>query len=85
MSDDLPGSAPLDPTRQRRIGDAGRLVPVLAAVLILVPTLWAPEKSTASALIYVFAVWALLIVIIAALSRALGKLEPRADDSPPET
>ena len=85
MSDDAPRATPLDPTRQRRIGDAGKLVPLLALVLILVPTLWAPEKSTASAAIYIFAVWAILIVIIGALSRALRRLASRPGDSASES
>ena len=80
-----PTSLPNDPTRQRRLGDAGRLVPLLGIVLMFVPILWVAEKSTASALIYIFTVWALLILVIAALSRALGRLaRPTASDIPQE-
>jgi hypothetical protein len=63
--------------RQRRLRDALRLVPVLGAVLWLVPLLWTRARdagavspmSNATALIYVFGVWFVLIGLAWGLSR----------------
>lgn len=63
-----------DGYRQRRIRDAARMTPVLGAVLWLVPLLWTrgPEGiRTSQALLYVFGVWAVLIVLAVVLSRLL--------------
>ena len=61
--------------RQRRLQDAAKLVPVLGAVLWMMPLAWqsnAPgEAKNASALLYIFGVWVLLIVLTAVLSRLL--------------
>jgi hypothetical protein len=68
--------------RQRRIRDAARMTPVIGAVLWAVPLLWergtADGVRTSQALIYIFAVWALLIVIALVLSRLL---RPDQDDT----
>lgn len=62
--------------RRRRLQDAARLLPVLGVLLFLVPLLWATRTeepaSTASGGIYVFGIWAGLIVASAWLSRRLG-------------
>lgn len=63
--------------RQRRLRDAARLLPVLGAALLLVPLLWTPSDSpegvsNSGALIYVFLVWAALILGARALSRLLS-------------
>jgi hypothetical protein len=62
--------------RRRRLRDAARLLPVVGAFLFLLPILWAPgvteRRDTAPDGIYLFAIWAVLIVIAAALSRRLG-------------
>jgi len=81
--------------RRRRLMDAARLLPLLGAVLIGLPTLWhpgdTPEPDTARGLIYLFAVWALLVLAAAALARGLGPAldaEEEAEGSPetpPET
>jgi uncharacterized membrane protein len=65
--------------RQRRVRDALRLLPLLGVVLVLVPLLWVRADhagpgeavSNATALVYLFGAWALLIVLAFALSRAL--------------
>jgi len=71
--------------RRRRLGDAARLLPLLGLALLLLPALW---STTASAMIYIFAVWAFLILLVAILSRRLLATEPEADerrsDPPPE-
>ncbi len=52
--------------RRRRLLDAARVLPVLGIALWLVPLLWpeAPEDGVpmSVALVYVFGVWALLIL-----------------------
>jgi len=57
--------------RRRRIMDAARLLPILGVALFAVPLLWprpdpaTPEAETVGlsvAVLYVFGVWALLIV-----------------------
>ncbi len=59
--------------RQRRLGDAAKLVPFLAAILMLVPVLWSLGSATSSAMVYIFSVWGLLIILIGILSRALSR------------
>ncbi len=71
--------------RRRRLGDAARLLPVFGLVLILLPIMWAPDTTGAARLtawegVYLFAVWALLIVVAAVLSRALAVKEPAKPD-----
>lgn len=74
--------------RRRRLMDAARLLPVLGAVLLALPLLWAgpdgdmPESaaSTARGGIYVFAVWTGLIVCAVLIGRPLARTdapEPR--------
>ena len=53
--------------RRRRLVDVARLLPLLGVLLLLVPLLW-PVKgggsgtSMSTAITYVFAVWAMLII-----------------------
>lgn len=67
--------------RRRRLMDAARFAPALALFLWLVPLFWSQSGessiSSATALIYIFAVWAGVIVVTWALSHALGQ---SADD-----
>ena len=62
--------------RMRRLRDGARLLPVAGAFLLLLPILWQPSatdaRDTAFDGIYIFAVWAGLIIVAAILSRALG-------------
>lgn len=71
--------------RRRRLKDAARLLPVVGLVLFLMPLLFAPDgegrTSTASVTIYVFAIWALLILAAVLIARVLGK--PAADTLDP--
>ena len=66
--------------RQRRLGDAAKMIPVLGAVCMFLPGLWALGTATSSALIYIFSVWGVLIVLIAFLSRSLARYVRRSED-----
>jgi hypothetical protein len=61
--------------RARRLTDAARLLPVAGLILIFLPILWqpaaTPEGDTAAGWVYLFAVWAGLIVAAFLLSRRL--------------
>jgi hypothetical protein len=61
--------------RQRRLQDAAKLVPLLGAVLWMMPLAWQSDGSgdteNASALLYIFGVWVILIAVTAILSRLL--------------
>lgn len=68
--------------RQRRLGDAARLLPLLGAVLMMVPLMWADTAQgggQAGRLIYVFAIWIGLIVLAAVLSHRLRDPVPPSD------
>lgn len=59
--------------RQRRLRDAARLVPFLGIVLLAIPLTWpaaggAQEPIGSAGLLYIFGVWALLIILTAVLS-----------------
>jgi hypothetical protein len=58
--------------RQRRVRDAAKLVPVLGAVLLMMPLTWQDDAqgatTNASALVYIFGVWIVLIGLTAVLS-----------------
>jgi len=74
--------------RRRRVADAARLLPVIGAMLFLIPILAAGSgdgATTARGGIYVFVVWAGLIVVTATLSRPLSRRESEADADPKET
>ena len=66
--------------RRRRVADAARVLPVLGALLFLVPLLWAPAETaapdTAPGGLYIFLVWAGLILAALLLSRRLGPEPP---------
>ncbi|MGI9395637.1 MAG: hypothetical protein ACR2OY_13385 [Boseongicola sp.] len=66
--------------RRRRLGDAAKLIPVVGAILLLMPILWGGAARTSGGLLYIFAVWAILIVLIALISRRLVQSIPEPDD-----
>lgn len=65
--------------RQRRLRDAARLLPVLGATLWMIPLLWPrasltdtnTAQSTSTAVIYIFGIWAALILASFVLSQVL--------------
>ncbi|WP_211657883.1 hypothetical protein [Paracoccus subflavus] len=62
--------------RRRRLGDAARVMPVLALLLVLVPVWWMPERiSSAGGAIWLFGLWAALIVAIWMLHRTLRRAD----------
>jgi len=71
--------------RRRRLMDAARILPVLGLVLFLLPALWrrAGDPNTAGEAIYLFVVWAMLILAAALLARPLRRSEaPRPPARP---
>jgi len=62
--------------RRRRVMDAARLLPVVGGFLIALPILWRPAETpggeTAQGVVYLFTVWALLIVAALVLARRLA-------------
>ena len=83
----MPNLAPLflakSGYRSRRLSDAARLLPVLGLFLLVLPAFWstpqadgAAQTTTAQVGVYIFAVWAGLIGVAAALSRRLPKRDP---------
>jgi hypothetical protein len=67
--------------RLHRVQDATRLLPIFGAFLFTLLTLWPPDPATPRHLsqdaVYLFAVWLLLIVAAALLSRRLsGQIPP---------
>lgn len=65
--------------RRRRLMDASKLLPVLGSVLFLIPLMWlisADAESSvpaSTAYVYVFAVWAFLIVVNWVFGLAVGR------------
>jgi hypothetical protein len=67
--------------RRRRLADAARILPAAGLVLFLLPALWRQpgDPNTAAEALYLFAVWALLILIAALLARPLRRAgDPRS-------
>lgn len=67
--------------RRRRVMDAARLLPVVGGFLVALPILWRPAETpggeTAQGVVYLFTVWALLILAAAVLAR---RLSPALED-----
>jgi hypothetical protein len=70
--------------RRRRLMDAARILPVAGLVLFLLPALWMRSEApnTAGEAVYLFAVWAALIVAAGLIARPLRRADaaraPRA-------
>lgn len=76
--------------RKRRLRDAARMLPIFGFLLLMLPMLWPQGRGVAwTGWIYVFLVWAALIVAAAALARGLAAPDappttPEGGDSPPK-
>ena len=70
--------------RHRRFRDAVRVLPLLATILMFLPLMWpreSPEEGlTSTGIIYLFSIWAGLVVAAALLARALRS---KPDDEAP--
>lgn len=72
--------------RQRRLRDVARIVPILGTILFLIPLMLVPEAGEAGprsvpVVIYIFAVWAGLVLVAAILSQVLlPDTEAESDD-----
>ncbi|TWI38339.1 hypothetical protein [Paracoccus sulfuroxidans] len=63
--------------RRRRIEEAARMVPVVFALLTLLPMLWRPAQMSFSfGAVWLVSVWAITILISAILFRMLGRSQP---------
>ena len=62
--------------RRRRVADVACLAPVFGLGLLVLPALWGGDSRTAWAMLYVFSVWAVLIVLMAVVSRRLSVATP---------
>jgi hypothetical protein len=62
--------------RQRRLRDAARMLPALGLFLVLMPILWRPAETprpdTAPDGLYLFGVWAFLILVAALMAPGLA-------------
>jgi hypothetical protein len=73
--------------RQRRMMDALRLLPVLGAMLWMLPLFWPQDidgvapVGLEAAIVYIFAIWVLLILTAFGLSLVL---KDRLGEGPPE-
>ena len=61
--------------RQRRFRDAAKLLPVVAAVFMILPLMWPKEEPdqslTSSGMIYLFGLWFILILLALGLAWVL--------------
>jgi len=66
--------------RRRRLIDWIKILPIVGLVLWLVPLLWQTEGedrvSSGSAIIYIFAIWFLLVIAKAISATALKRAAP---------
>ena len=73
--------------RRRRMMDAARLLPLAGCVLMMLPALWhpatTPEPDTARGTVYLFGIWALLILAALALSKGLSAAMREEDEGDP--
>ena len=74
--------------RQRRLQDMARILPVLAAILFVLPLIWKlagnEGRGTSDVMIFLFVIWSGLIAVAAIISRRL-KLEPEIDPAKEES
>ena len=59
--------------RRRRLMDAARVLPFVGVFLFFMPLLWAEGLTTVVGLGFLFGAWAVLIIAVFGVSRALGR------------
>ncbi len=64
--------------------DAARILPFAAAVLFLVPVLWASGAGTSAGMAYLFGAWLVLILATVGIARALPDTSEPEDGAPLE-
>lgn len=67
--------------RRRRMGDVARVLPVIAGLLFCLPLLWerGREPGTANAAIFLFVVWAVMILLSGGLARLIARTRDEDD------
>lgn len=74
--------------RRRRLMDAARLLPLLGVFLLALPVFWNPEQAeqpdTAGEGIYLFIIWAVLIVAAFIFARGLAPVVDERSERRPE-
>lgn len=68
------------PYRQRRLKDLAKSLPIIGAILILIPLLWPDGDRASGAMIYIFAIWGAMIIVAGILSIAIR--EPKDEEAP---
>ena len=75
--------------RQRRVRDAARYLPFVGVILWALPLSWANDLDGgpigSAGLIYIFAVWVLLIVLAAFLASRIHADPPQGSAEDPDT
>ncbi len=70
--------------RRRRLNDAIRVLPIVGAMLFLEPLFWTSDAGeparTTSGVIYIFAIWAILVIAAFLASRAMARLGDDPED-----
>lgn len=65
--------------RSRRLGDAARLLPVLGTFLLVLPAMWPDpaggQGNLSGTIVYLFGIWAALILAAAMIARRLARLD----------
>jgi|AACY02.3.fsa_nt_gi hypothetical protein len=66
--------------RRRRLRDAARMLPIVSLILLLLPLLTSGAEGarTSGVLVYLFGLWAVLVLIAAGLSHAVVAPEDAA-------
>lgn len=72
------------PYRRRRLRDAARLLPVLGAFLMILPSLWSSPgtgtRLTSGDVVYFFLIWLALVMVAAGFAPGLTGDDPAPDD-----
>lgn len=74
---------------KRRMRDLARAVPVFGVILWCIPLLWRQSvdvtegSSNSDAVVYIFAVWILLIILAAGISKAVKSDDVASTDTDP--